>query len=269
MDDRVPGPLRETLATYSEMVEGAFPGAVAGIYLQGSIALDAFNERASDIDFVTVLERDVSRTDLARLKDLHRELSRSHPWSRRLEGIYVPRAGTTAGADLARRHPYVKRGMHAGKHPLGPTARRVLHRRAVALAGESPGRVVADVTDRALTDEMSFNVNVYWAGRAARPYFYLFDVAVDFAVTTLPRILWTLETGEIISKPQGVRLLLERFPELRSLAEEVRVRIEEGRRSGAGPVARLARMRATVRFIREMIERANAEHLVREPGPAR
>src|SRR5206468_4294529 len=98
---------------------------------------------------------------------------------------------------------------------------------AVVLAGEPAARIVADVSDRALREDMDFNLNAYWARKCARSYLFLFDVMVDFGVTTLPRILWTLETGEIISKPQGVRLVLERYPEWRSLAEEVLGRCED------------------------------------------
>ena len=79
---------------------------------------------------------------------------------------------------------------------------------------------------------MDFNLNSYWRGRAARPWLFLATEMVDFVVATLPRILHTLETGTIISKPRAVELLAVRQPSWRALAEEVRGRMsdDDGRR---------------------------------------
>ena len=45
MDERAPGPVRPILERYLQLIEEQLPGLVEGLYLHGSIALDAFNPR--------------------------------------------------------------------------------------------------------------------------------------------------------------------------------------------------------------------------------
>ena len=90
---------------------------------------------------------------------------------------------------------------------------------------------------------------------AARPWLLLADATVDFAVTTLPRIIHTLEHGTIISKQQALTLLEERFPEWRDLLEDVRSRSNGMVRL---PVGSPARARRVVSFIHSMIAHGNS-----------
>jgi hypothetical protein len=101
---------------------------------------------------------------------------------------------------------------------------------------------------------MHENLSVYWAARAARPWLFLFDSMVDFAVLTLPRILHTLETGEIISKRAAASWLERRCPEWRSLVADTRGRFYP-LRSSVRWRGRVRRAIATRRFVLAMIER--------------
>jgi hypothetical protein len=54
----------------------------------GSIALGAFNERMSDIDFITVLGRSPTSSDIAQLQAIHQNLQIAYPrWT--LDGSYL------------------------------------------------------------------------------------------------------------------------------------------------------------------------------------
>lgn len=248
MDTRVPPPLRAPLAHYAELARSAFGDALVGVFVHGSVALDAFDARGSDVDFLTVVRHRLDDGECARVATLHRELRRATPWGARLEGVYaaagdLPAAGARGAGH---RHPYVKRGRHrAGwTHELPAVARLMVRERGVAVWGTVPAAALIPPVSRSDLDaEMWYNLNVYWARQADRAYQFLYRPAADFAAATLPRVLHTLETGEIISKPQALALLAERFPEWGPLASP-----------GLG---RLARARTTVAFIRAMIERGN------------
>jgi hypothetical protein len=90
---------------------------------------------------------------------------------------------------------------------------------------------------------MRDNLERYWAPKARRRLLWLDERWVHFGVTTLARILYTLETGELASKPEAVAWLRPRLPEVDALLDRrgrlsravaarrfVRARIDEGRR---------------------------------------
>ena len=57
MSAPVPIAIQPVLHEYLALTEEKLPGFIQAFYLQGSIALDAFNERLSDIDFVAFISR--------------------------------------------------------------------------------------------------------------------------------------------------------------------------------------------------------------------
>jgi hypothetical protein len=252
MDQHIPSILHPFLDNYTSRLRTVLGDALTGIYLHGSIALDAFDERSSDIDFVAVIERELTPQEISAIGNLHRRLCLNR-WGRRMDGIYAVR-NDLALPDAPRfahvHHGWLRRSMHR----LPVTARLLLHERGVVVAGPPAQDLFTPVPLALLHEEMQFNLNTYWAGKTARPWLFLADATVDFAVTTLPRIIHTLEHGTIISKQQGLVLLDERFPEWRDLPEGMRSR--SGMRSVV-PFGSPARARRTVAFIRSMIAHGN------------
>lgn len=228
VDLRVPGPLQEPLAAWAAAVRERLDPE-AGIYLHGSIALEAFSSRTSDIDFVVVLGREHFH---AAIRGIHRDARRASPWGSRLEGIYLPDGR------------YVSRGHVRGRTGLSAVTRSILRERGVVLAGRDPRDVFDPVTREDLDAEMRRNLSVYWAGRARRPWSFLFDEGVDFAVTTLARIRHTLATGEIVSKPRALALLPARW---QALADDVESRARGGRTT----MGRWSRARETLELIHD------------------
>ena len=115
-------------------------------------------------------------------------------------------------------------------------SRKLLHERGVVLAGRPPAEVFAPVSREELDEEMRWNLQVYWRGRLAHPWRFLFDEGVQFAVSTLARIAHTRATGEVISKQKAIAALPEQW---RVLAD-------------AGSMGRIRRARETLRMIGEM-----------------
>ena len=70
-----------------------------GAYLQGSFAVGDF-DIYSDVDFLILLEEDISGEHLPPLQVLHADIFKLDcPWAQHLEGSYIP------NAELARRPP--------------------------------------------------------------------------------------------------------------------------------------------------------------------
>jgi hypothetical protein len=95
MHNRVPAPIQPLLAAYLAALEQALPGLMAACYLHGSIGLDAFDPQQSDIDFITVVRRDCTPDDIARLRAVDQDIAQRYPqWL--LEGSYLRFAGCGA-----------------------------------------------------------------------------------------------------------------------------------------------------------------------------
>lgn len=231
------------------MLADQFPGGLAGIYLYGSIALDAFDERRSDIDILVLLDDELNGGTRSKLRRIHRALHTRSAWWKRSEGLYASPSHLAADRDAGNLYPAMKGGNLRGVHRLGWTERKIVHERGVVVAGPHPSAIIPPVTRSRLDDEMWYNLHGYWAGRAKRPYLFLHTNMVRFAVATLPRIIHALEHGEIVSKQQGISLLRERFPEWESFAEEVM--------HARAPLGGIGRARAAIEFIHAMIDHAD------------
>lgn len=58
----------DLLNKYIDLVNEYMPNQLAGLYLHGSLALDAFAEGSSDIDFIAVTQRGLTESELKRLR---------------------------------------------------------------------------------------------------------------------------------------------------------------------------------------------------------
>lgn len=89
MEKALPISLRLLIAAYLQALE-PLRAHFYGIYIYGSIALDAFEEQASDIDILALTQGEWSPLELKQLKVLHKQLAREHTLGGRMEVCYVP-----------------------------------------------------------------------------------------------------------------------------------------------------------------------------------
>jgi predicted nucleotidyltransferase len=173
-----------------------------GFYLNGSFALGA-GDIHSDCDFLVVTADEVTADQERALRELHDELpTRPGHWARHLEGSYAPRADLATSAALDRRWLYIDHGwreMQWSTHCNRLDVRWTLRQHGITLAGPDPLQLVAEVSAEVLRSEMpalieSFLPDLFtWTS---------FEIAWSqrYAVTTLCRMLYTLDTGEVASK---------------------------------------------------------------------
>ena len=196
--------------------------------MHGSVARDAFDERLSDVDVTAVLARAPEPAELAELLRIHRRLPRVE-----LELL-------VAGAWDAE-HDALNEGRHE-RWRLSVVNRIQLREHAIVLRGPHPSSFLPEPTRAELLDEMRWNLDVYWPGKLRRRRLWLDEAWVRFGVLTLGRILYTLETGELISKPHARDWLRERHPWAAPLLD--------------GRLGRVRRAVAARRFVRERIDEA-------------
>ena len=181
--------------------------AFVGAYLQGSFALGAA-DAASDCDFLVVTGRPVSDEEFGGLAALHAELpTRPGHWSRHLEGSYAVQAELRGLHAVGRPWPYVDHGSRElVRHPHcnSEVVRWILHEHGRTVAGPPARDLVDAVPAEALRARMCAELPGLLAGLES---WISWDVAwcQRYVVVTFCRVLATLATGRVLSKPDALR----------------------------------------------------------------
>jgi len=176
--------------------------------LQGSFATGDF-DRDSDVDFVIAVDGGLSAGDVDRLQEMHARLhALASPWAQHLEGSYFP---ADVLADLsARGRPlwFLDNGSSTlvlAKHCNTAVVRRVLHEHGIALAGPSPATLVGPVPADVLRAEVAAKVRDWAEGVRSGRYEIATRWSQPYVVITYCRMLHTIATGRVQSKPAAVR----------------------------------------------------------------
>jgi hypothetical protein len=180
---------------------------LVGLYLHGSVALDAFDPRHSDVDFLAATERELGREEVERLAALHIRLGE------RLDGSYLP-------LDVFRRfdparvmHPHIESrgGRLFVDHHGGETVihRHVLRECGVVLHGPPPRELIDPVTAADLRWGVRDILQNWWRPMLERPSDEFWEAPYrHYAVVTMCRVRFTLETAAVVSKPDAAQWAL-------------------------------------------------------------
>jgi hypothetical protein len=247
--------VRLFLDHYLYLLQTRLPaGMVEDCLLYGSIALEAYEEGRSDIDFLTVLSKELTPGETDVITKIHNELL-EHPLGSKLDGMYLKTADLgRQNSDLAP-YLYCREGVIAKGHwDINAVTWFVLKTRGISLIGNKELHYEIEWKD--IHNEMHYNINRYWNRKLAKPYLFLSDEWVEFTVSTLARILITLEEQRIVSKKEGIHRAAELVnPRWMSLLEEAANPQMNKRRT-----SRILRAFNTRSFLKETIEFCNERY---------
>jgi hypothetical protein len=194
----------ELNAVLGQLVAGAHTALrdnLVGVYLQGSFAVgDA--DAHSDVDFLVVIERELTEEEQHALQALHEQLFQlpSH-WAQHLEGSYIPRE------QLRRLDPkrepwfYFDNGATEpiwDNHDNSAVVRWSLREHGVRLEGPEPATLVDPVSVDELRREVRWVIDDFGNWLRARETWSA--CLQTLAVISYCRILHTLEVGAVTSK---------------------------------------------------------------------
>src|SRR4051794_14198298 len=123
--EQLPPAVRPALEHYVAALRESAGDLIRAIYVQGSIALGAFDPRTSDIDFTTVLTRSADHDLVRTFARVHGACRKAFPMAGLMEGIYI-RDADLQHAETGRLFHYLKHGRLRGAHRLGATGRKLL-----------------------------------------------------------------------------------------------------------------------------------------------
>jgi hypothetical protein len=199
--------LRQLVAGVREALGGTFVGA----YLQGSLAVGDFDDH-SDVDFIVAVDDELSAAQVSALQAVHGRIYDlpSH-WAKHLEGSYFPLATlrrcpppTAPAAPLW----YLDNGSRQlvrSDHCNTAVVRWVVREHGIALAGPDPASLIDPVSADDLRREVRATMRRWAAMIFGDPGEMTSRWYQSFAALGYARMLQTLETGTIESKPAAVR----------------------------------------------------------------
>jgi len=227
---RLPTDVAARLAVFIDRLDRALPGRVEAAWLEGSLALDDFHPRVSDVDLVLVTRAPVAPAECARVRR----------WQSRRERPPIAVAWWT----------WDEVAMTAARDCARIVSAAILHRHGIALRGPHPSTVVPDVAAADLVGAMLQNLDYWraWRRRALRrPIGYLKSLhpqSVAWGVLGVPRQYVTVREGRVVSKLAAAAYVRERFAPRwhRVLDEAVRLRTGAPGPRYASPFARRREM---------------------------
>ena len=204
--------LNQVLAALVDSAQSVFGAKLLDIYLQGSFAVGDFDEH-SDVDFIAVLEGELTQTEIDGLNVMHRTLyDLPSEWAKHLEGSYFPiRVLAMPPGDevwyLDHGHTTLERSMHCNTYVVRWTVERFgisLIDPQTNLRGWGPlAAEIPSVATEDLRTEMKTTLIEWGKEILANPKPYENRFYQGFIVLNYCRMLRDIETGSLGSKRTG------------------------------------------------------------------
>lgn len=200
--------VERTLQILLDRVREILGDQFVGMYVYGSLSSGDFDEASSDIDFLVVTRSELSVAQLSLLARMHAEIKASGaPFTDVLEGSYIP-VGAMRRYDPANSdHPSIGVDWNFGVREHGwnwVLERDNILRSGHALAGPAPADLIDPVGPEQLKTAVRHVLTEFWA-RIRRSDWLRQAAYQAFAILTMCRALYTLDTGEQATKPQAAR----------------------------------------------------------------
>ena len=250
-----PPSVQPLLDAYLQALEPLRP-LFYGVYVYGSIALGGFEERESDIDILAVTHEEWSPHELVQLQALHAHLLRTHHLCRRLEVLYLPLHHLGKRERDIAPYPNAQFGKFspAGYADFDLVMWWTVKNKSLCLLGPERSALPIEVTWGDVLETMREHLRGFWAFPTNRPYLFLLDGWIEIAVSTLCRMLTTIEEGDITTKSVALKHWRNRLPArwLTLIDEAWRIRHHlRGPSLYRSPLKRMREVLAFIEYVRE------------------
>jgi hypothetical protein len=218
----VPKMVTQIINRYLQLADKQLPNYIKSFFIYGSLSLDAFVDGISDIDFVAVVDREVSDENIETLKNIHGTIKKEFPKTD-LMGLYITAENLRQiRTDDAQCHHFID-GKYKGliKFDRNSIDAYQLKRYGIAIRGMKTENLDYEVDWDILLAGMKNNLNTYWVkwvNRCRRfSIFYiglLFDLKlVEWGVLGVTRLYYSFYERDITSKLGAGKYALEKMPQ--------------------------------------------------------
>jgi hypothetical protein len=262
INQRIPEPVRPILENYVFLANKELPDLISGFYVVGSIALDGFNERFSDIDFVAVLNRKANQADIEKLIAIHKLIEKEFTkW--KLSGCYIQIHDLGHCENEMEPHPYYHddKFHDKGYFEINSITWWILKNHGIVIVGKESTDLPFTVDRDLLIAKTKENLNSYWVGWTNRIdgfFVMLSDWGIQWTVLGVLRQYYTFRSNSITTKTKAAEYALTCLPNRwHSLIQEA-IGIREGKKKSLYR-SKVVRMMDAVKFLKYVIQTCNAE----------
>ncbi|MGG0208464.1 aminoglycoside adenylyltransferase domain-containing protein [Bacillus mycoides] len=223
MDSKIPIPVQNILSEYISLFHERLPKTLEGLYLHGSIALNTYINGSSDIDFISIVNRYLTKKEVKILSEIHREINNKYKRTC-MDGCYL--LWEDIGKRYAEEREYLS--VNEGKvnwsyDVLNPITWWILKNKGINIMGPEINSFHFEVNEEILVDYVLINMNTYWLKRTntikrVKKVIYLIpnklvDREIQWSITGMLRQLYTFREQDIISKIDAGKYALSIMPE--------------------------------------------------------
>ena len=207
-----PQSVHNFMQTYLEQINTNLSKTlIKGVYLYGSIALGAFEEK-SDVDFIVLLNRPLNEKEIEMIKDIHTQLSKEDLGSR-MDGMYIQATDLGKGNEAMHPYPFCAEGVvRVGHWDINHITWWVLKNHGIVLQGTAIQELQISTEWEDVLETLKYNMNQYWYEKTKEIPDSVPDEVVEFVTTTICRILYSLKYQQIISKREALEKGLSMLP---------------------------------------------------------
>ena len=263
----IPKQAREVMIKYQEFFDQELPDRLFALYLVGSIALGAYVENVSDIDFVVIINKKLNASEWKQTQKVHKKITRVFPGIV-LDGSYLTLNQIGKSSQDIGEFPYFSDGkLNYGKDSGNACIVTwfVLEKHGITIFGPQPANLDFTVDERLLLQYLYDNVNTYWEkwvdglkskGSVSR-ITGLFGKETEWGVLGIARLYYTFLEKDITSKIHAGEYLVGKTPvKYETIVNEaIRIRKKEDGRYYHSP---WKRRKDLISFMEFMIRECNA-----------
>ena len=206
--------LNALLVQFVGEVRDLLADTFVGAYLQGSFATGGIDEY-SDVDFVIMLNGDITDVELPLLQELHeRTYALPSPWAKHLEGSYIPKWAIETFPPPQRAFWYLDHGskhLIRSEHDDTLVVYWTLREKGITLIGPEPRQFLSPVPPGALRKEIHETMPIWRDHFLANPGKMNNRFYQPFVVLSYCRMLHSLATDAIDSKPAAAAWALHQL----------------------------------------------------------
>jgi hypothetical protein len=263
----IPKQVNEVMNSYQKLFEQELPDCLFALYLVGSIALGAYVENVSDIDFVAIINKKLNASEWGQIEKVHKKITGDFPGID-LEGSYLTLDQVGKSSQDIGEFPYfgdgkLKYGKGSGNACI--VTWFILRKHGITIFGPQPANLDFSVDERLLLQYLHDNVNTYWKKRveslksrgSVSRITGMFSKETEWGVLGIARLYYTLIEKDITSKVHAGEYLVGKIPEKYEtiVYEAIRVRKNEDVRYYHSP---WKRRKDLISFMEFMIRACNA-----------
>lgn len=236
MDSRIPVLVQNIINEYIALFHERIPNRLEGFYLHGSIAIDAFIEGTSDIDFIAIVNQQLTEKEVKLLTIIHQELKEKYR-STEMDGYFLLREDIGEKNDT-KKCLYINECKAAWvSHTSYPITWWILKNKGITVFGPDIDSFYFEIDESMLAEYVLNNMNTYWKNRIITIERYIriaklipshfVDSEIEWSITGMLRQYYTLREHEITSKIGACKYALQYLPnELHNIVNEA-IRIRE------------------------------------------